>query len=127
MLRVFAGVDPVRRLPVEACQGPDRLASSELPRRDRVLENGAAVATKLVQTPETNAGYGPAAVWLSAGFLLAGMGTVLLGPILPLLATKWHMQDADSGLLLFAKFTGAFVGGVSVPRRLRSGIAAGML
>ena len=70
---------------------------------------------------------GPSALWLAAGFLLAGLGTVLLGPILPALAHNWHIDDAQSGLLLAAKFAGSFLGGVSVPRRLRLGIASGMV
>ncbi len=74
---------------------------------------------------ETNS-TGPSALWLGAGFLLAGLGTVLLGPVLPTLAHDWHMDDSHSGLLLAAKFVGSFLGGVSVPRRLRLGIAAGM-
>jgi fucose permease len=69
---------------------------------------------------------GPSALWLAAGFLLAGLGTVLLGPILPELAHTWRIDDAHSGLLLAAKFAGSFLGGVSVPRRLRLGIASGM-
>ena len=70
---------------------------------------------------------GPSALWLAAGFLLAGLGTVLLGPILPELAHTWRIDDAHSGLLLAAKFAGSFLGGVSVPRRLRLGIASGMV
>lgn len=70
---------------------------------------------------------GPSALWLAAGFLLAGLGTVLLGPILPTLAHNWRLTDSQSGLLLAAKFVGAFLGGVSVPRRLRLGILGGML
>ncbi len=79
----------------------------------------------LSQTTRTET-TGPTAIWLCAGFLLAGMGTVLLGPILPYLAGRWHLQDVDSGLLLFAKFTGAFLGGISVPSRLRHGILYGL-
>ncbi len=78
------------------------------------------------QRPNDNSA-GPSALWLAAGFLLAGLGTVLLGPILPTLARNWRMDDAHSGLLLAAKFVGSFLGGVSVPRRLRLGIAAGMM
>jgi fucose permease len=70
---------------------------------------------------------GPSALWLALGFLLTGLGTVLLGPILPTLAHNWRLTDSQSGLLLAAKFTGAFLGGVSVPRRLRLGILGGML
>jgi fucose permease len=70
---------------------------------------------------------GPSAFWLAAGFLLAGVGTVLLGPILPSLAESWHLTDRDGGLLFAAKFVGSFLGGVSVPRRLRWGIFGGMV
>ncbi len=60
------------------------------------------------------------------GLLVAGLGTALLGPILPLLAHAWSMQDSDSGLLMMAKFCGAFVGGVSVSRHLRRSLMAGL-
>jgi fucose permease len=70
---------------------------------------------------------GPSALWLAVGFLLAGLGTVLLGPILPTLAHNWHLDDQQSGILLAAKFLGAFLGGVLVPQRLRLGILRGML
>ena len=59
--------------------------------------------------------------------LLAGLGTALLGPILPVLATQWAMKDSQSGLLMTAKFCGAFLGGVSVSKNLRRSILTGML
>jgi FHS family glucose/mannose:H+ symporter-like MFS transporter len=55
------------------------------------------------------------------------MGTVLLGPILPTLSHTWHLTDSQAGLLLFAKFLGAFVGGATVPTRLRNGILFGLI
>ncbi|HEU5340932.1 MAG TPA: MFS transporter [Edaphobacter sp.] len=58
--------------------------------------------------------------------LLAGLGTALLGPILPLLATQWKLNDAQSGVLMLAKFCGAFVGGVSVSRNLRRSLLVGL-
>ena len=70
---------------------------------------------------------GPPAPLLAVDFLLAGLGTVLLGPLLPSVAHAWQLTDAQSGLLLLAKFVGAFLGGVSVPRRLGLGIFAGSL
>lgn len=70
---------------------------------------------------------GPSVPWLAADFLLAGLGTVLLGPLLPSVAHAWQLSDAQSGLLLLAKFVGAFIGGVTVPRRLGLGIFAGSL
>jgi FHS family glucose/mannose:H+ symporter-like MFS transporter len=60
------------------------------------------------------------------GLMLAGLGTALLGPILPLLAREWVMRDSDSGLLMMAKFCGAFLGGVSVSRHLRRSLLVGL-
>jgi fucose permease len=69
---------------------------------------------------------GPSVVWLAIGFLLAGLGTVMLGPLLPTLLHDWRLTDQQGGLLLAAKFVGSFLGGVSVPRRLRLGVLGGM-
>jgi fucose permease len=69
---------------------------------------------------------GPSALWLAIGFLLAGLGTVLLGPILPALSHDWALTDQQGGVLFAAKFVGSFLGGVSVPKRLRFGLLGGM-
>lgn len=58
--------------------------------------------------------------------LLAGLGTALLGPILPILATQWRLNDSQSGALMLAKFCGAFLGGVTVSRNLRRSLLAGL-
>jgi FHS family glucose/mannose:H+ symporter-like MFS transporter len=60
------------------------------------------------------------------GLMLAGLGTALLGPILPLLARQWGLVDAQSGLLMTAKFCGSFLGGVSVRKDLRRSMVTGM-
>lgn len=60
------------------------------------------------------------------GFVLTGLGTALLGPILPLLTRQWHLEDAQSGLLLLAQFCGSFLGGVSVSRHLRRSLLTGL-
>lgn len=52
---------------------------------------------------------------------------MLLGPLLPSVSHAWQLSDAQSGLLLLTKFVGAFLGGVSVPRRLGLGIFVGSL
>ena len=44
---------------------------------------------------------------LHAGFLLAGMATTLLGPVIPLLAAGWGLTDREAGALFTAQFTGA--------------------
>ena len=61
------------------------------------------------------------------GLVLAGLGTALLGPILPVLARQWGMLDSQSGLLMMAKFCGAFLGGVTVSGKLRRSLLAGMM
>lgn len=60
------------------------------------------------------------------GFVLTGLGTALLGPILPLLSRQWHLQDSQSGLLLLAQFCGSFTGGVSISRHLRQSLLLGL-
>jgi MFS transporter, FHS family, glucose/mannose:H+ symporter len=73
----------------------------------------------------------PSLALMHFGLVLAGLGTALLGPILPVLARQWGMLDSQSGLLMMAKFCGAFLGGVTVSGRLRRsllvGLAAGAL
>jgi FHS family glucose/mannose:H+ symporter-like MFS transporter len=64
---------------------------------------------------------------MHAAFVLAGLGTFLLGPILPLLSANWHLSDSASGLLLLSQFLGATAGGVTVSARLRTGLATGLL
>ena len=52
---------------------------------------------------------------------------MLLGPILPLLATRWHLADSQLGLLLLSQFCGATLGGSTTPQRLRPGLMIGLL
>ncbi|HXN23234.1 MAG TPA: MFS transporter [Candidatus Dormibacteraeota bacterium] len=49
-------------------------------------------------------------VILHIGFLLTGVVTVLLGPVLPALSAKWSLPDARAGLLFTAQFIGATMG-----------------
>ncbi len=45
-------------------------------------------------------------VLLHAGFVVAGMATTLLGPMMPLLMTRWSLSDASAGVLFTAQFSG---------------------
>ena len=47
---------------------------------------------------------------LHCGFLLVGVVHTLLGPILPILAARWRLDDAEAGSLFLAQFTGALIG-----------------
>jgi fucose permease len=69
----------------------------------------------------------PTLALMHFGLMLAGLGTALLGPILPLLAKQWGMLDSQSGLLMTAKFCGAFLGGVAVSRKLRRSLLVGLV
>ena len=76
-------------------------------------------------TSHHDSSFGPTALWLAAGFILTGLGTVLLGPILPILLHQWQLTDAQGGILISAKFLGAFLGGITVLPRLRLAILTG--
>ena len=45
-------------------------------------------------------------VLLHAGFVVAGMATTLLGPMMPLLMARWSLTDAAAGALFTAQFSG---------------------
>src|SRR6266852_4162455 len=52
--------------------------------------------------------------WLHVGFALTGVGTTLLGCILPSLNVIWHLDDRHAGMLFAAQFTGAALGALLV-------------
>jgi MFS transporter, FHS family, glucose/mannose:H+ symporter len=58
-------------------------------------------------------------------FLAAGIATVMLGPLLPALIQRWHIQDAQAGTLFTANFAGQFCGSWFATRNLRASILYG--
>jgi FHS family glucose/mannose:H+ symporter-like MFS transporter len=58
-------------------------------------------------------------------FLAAGVATVMLGPLLPSLIQRWHIQDAQAGTLFTASFAGQFCGAWFATRNLRASILLG--
>lgn len=69
---------------------------------------------------------------LHAGFVLTGIVTTILGPILPMLSSRWLLSDALAGSLFTAQFLGSLLGVLStsvlLPRRgFRTVLAAGFL
>jgi len=48
-----------------------------------------------------------------AAFVPTGIVTVLLGPLLPILAVRWVLNDVQSGYLFTAQFTGAMLGTIA--------------
>jgi fucose permease len=49
-------------------------------------------------------------VFVHAGFVVAGAVTILLGPILPILAARWSLQDSQTGYFFLAQFLSAILG-----------------
>ncbi len=50
---------------------------------------------------------------LSAGFVLTGAGTVMLGVLLPTLSRRWGLRDDQAGLLLFLQFVASGMGAIA--------------
>jgi MFS transporter, FHS family, glucose/mannose:H+ symporter len=45
-----------------------------------------------------------------SSFLLIGVLNTFLGPVLPVLSSRWQLNDSQAGSLFFAQFTGALIG-----------------
>lgn len=58
-------------------------------------------------------------------FVVAGIATVMLGPLLPALIPQWHIQDAQAGSLFAASFAGQFTGAWISSCNLRGSIIYG--
>jgi MFS transporter, FHS family, glucose/mannose:H+ symporter len=58
-------------------------------------------------------------------FIAAGVATVMLGPLLPALIQRWHIQDAQAGTLFTANFAGQFCGAWFATRNLRASVLYG--
>ena len=72
-----------------------------------------------------SAGWWPAVSWMYVGFVLTGMGTVLLGCILPTLIARWHLDDGRAGSLFAAQFAGSALGAGLVTHDYFSSIVRG--
>src|SRR5215831_728911 len=59
-------------------------------------------------------------------FVLTGIVTTLLGPLIPLLVKRCSMSDAAAGSLVAAQFAGQFVGALFANRNLRISVLAGV-
>ncbi|MDW5264357.1 MULTISPECIES: sugar MFS transporter [Acidobacteriaceae] len=58
-------------------------------------------------------------------FFVAGIATVMLGPLLPALIGRWHIQDAQAGTLFTTTFAGQLCGAWFATRNLRASILYG--
>lgn len=62
---------------------------------------------------------------LHVGFLLTGIVNALLGPLLPILQSRFHATDSELGALFAAQFAGASLGGLVSQWRPRLSIVGG--
>ena len=51
---------------------------------------------------------------LNLAFALNGIATTILGPLMPLLQSRWHLGDADGGLLFTVQFMASILGSIAV-------------
>ena len=58
-------------------------------------------------------------------FFVAGVATVMLGPLLPSLIERWHIQDAQAGTLFTASFAGQLCGAWFATHNLRASVLYG--
>lgn len=58
-------------------------------------------------------------------FFIGGIATVMLGPLLPALIARWHIQDAQAGTLFTATFAGQLCGAWFATRNLRASVLYG--
>jgi MFS transporter, FHS family, glucose/mannose:H+ symporter len=63
--------------------------------------------------------------WLFAGFLFTGALTVLLGLMLPRIATLHHLTDSESGMLLLIQFAASASGALLVRRHFEQTLMRG--
>ena len=96
-------------------------ATRSLLRRPRYADNHLMpVGEPIVHSSQRDRQLAPL---LNSGFLLVGVVNTLLGPILPMLAARWRLDDAEAGSLFIAQFTGAMIGSaLSSPMIERLGI-----
>jgi fucose permease len=60
-------------------------------------------------------------VALYAGFVVAGVATTLMGPLLPILIARWALNDQRAGLFFTAQFCGSMAGVASLSWMLKRG------
>ena len=58
-------------------------------------------------------------------FFVAGVATVMLGPLLPALIRRWHIQDNQAGTLFTVSFAGQLCGAWFATRDLRRSVLCG--
>ena len=81
-----------------------------------------AFSMSSIQTPSASLPVSSAAsVVLHGGFVVTGVVTTLLGPILPTLISRWSLNDQRAGLFFTAQFCGSMIGVASLGWLIKKG------
>ncbi|MGC2791249.1 MAG: hypothetical protein WA899_04455, partial [Candidatus Sulfotelmatobacter sp.] len=70
----------------------------------------SSIQTRSVSLPISTA----ASVVLHAGFVVTGVVTTLIGPVLPIFIARWSLSDQRAGLFFTAQFCGSMAGVASI-------------
>src|SRR5579863_983186 len=65
--------------------------------------------------------FSSAYIALYTGFVVAGVATTLMGPMLPVLIARWALNDQRAGIFFTAQFCGSMAGVVSLRWVLKQG------
>lgn len=76
-----------------------------------------SLPTRPVSIPPSLAAF----VVLHAGFVVTGIVTTLIGPLLPILIGRWSLSDQRAGLFFTAQFCGSMVGVASIGKLIKRG------
>ncbi|HEY6301932.1 MAG TPA: MFS transporter [Terriglobales bacterium] len=76
-----------------------------------------SIQTRSASLPISSA----ASVVLHGGFVVTGIVTTLIGPILPILIGRWSLSDQRAGLFFTAQFCGSMVGVASLGWLIKGG------
>jgi MFS transporter, FHS family, glucose/mannose:H+ symporter len=76
-----------------------------------------SIPTRAVSPPISSTAF----VLLHAGFVITGIVTTLIGPLLPVLISRWSLSDQRAGLFFTAQFCGSMAGVASIGPLLKRG------
>src|ERR1022692_3852421 len=76
-----------------------------------------SIPTRAVSPPISSTAF----VLLHAGFVVTGIVTTLIGPLLPVLISRWSLSDQRAGLFFTAQFCGSMAGVASIGWLIKRG------
>ncbi len=75
-----------------------------------ILQNGALLMDQQTSLTATHQGRRNLLILLFAAFVLTGVATVIIGPMLPVFIRKWSLDDGQAGLFFTVQFMSAMAG-----------------